>query len=105
MNHTVLSNCADNAIGNRLLVFDAADTVLLTPTHIGVPWVTVNGDGSSDVQDQVKTNLTKAICQFYKVNLTKSHFNIKIHVFICLIFLCRDHRSHLNVNKLIIVIL
>ena len=77
MNHTALSHCTDNAIGNRLLVADAADTVLLTPTHTGVPWVTVNGDGSSDIQNQANTNLTKLICQIYKVNLTNEILALK----------------------------
>ena len=81
MNDTGLSNCADNAISNRLLVFDAADTVLLTPNHTGVPWITVNGDGSSNVQDQTKTNLTKVIFQFYKINLL-NHIVALEHLFV-----------------------
>ncbi len=85
-------------MGNQLQHANAVRTENLQPPHKYVPWVTVNGEHTEQMEDEAVSDLVKLICKTYKV------IN---YIFICdRIELCsfsRDqiHQLHaVNINKL-----
>lgn len=45
----------------------AVQTENLQPPHKYVPWVTVNGIHTEDIENKALDNLVKLICETYKV--------------------------------------
>ena len=68
LNFTLVQNCMNSRLGNLLQHDNAALTEQLTPAHEYVPWVTLNGVHTEDIQNQAQDNLVELICKTYKVN-------------------------------------
>jgi interferon gamma-inducible protein 30 len=60
--------CIQTKVGNLLQHTYAVQTESLQPPHQYVPWVTVNGEHTEDMQKQAETDLVGLICKSYKVN-------------------------------------
>ncbi len=60
--------CTQSKLGNQLQHAYAAQTESLQPPHQYVPWVTVNGIHTEDIERDAEKNLIKLICKTYKVN-------------------------------------
>lgn len=58
--------CVDSKLGNDLQHELALQTGSLSPAHKYVPWVTVNGVHTEDIQNQAQDDLVKLICDTYK---------------------------------------
>ncbi|KAH9508278.1 Gamma-interferon-inducible lysosomal thiol reductase [Bulinus truncatus] len=59
-------NCSRSSIGNRLEHEMAAQTEALKPPHQYVPWVTLNGVHTEDIEKAAEEDLVKLICDTYK---------------------------------------
>ena len=57
--------CVDSKLGNELQHEFAAQTGSLSPAHTYVPWVTVNGVHTEDIQNKAQADLVKFICDTY----------------------------------------
>jgi interferon, gamma-inducible protein 30 len=76
---TRVYSCMNTQLGNSLQHTNGLLTESLNPTHTYVPWVTLNGVHTEDIQTQAQNNLVKLICDNYKVKLTSSfYFNLLI---------------------------
>ncbi|KAL5014080.1 hypothetical protein ScPMuIL_008350 [Solemya velum] len=58
--------CAESIVGNQLEHQMALKTAALKPAHTYVPWVTLNGVHTEDIQKQAESDLVKLICDTYK---------------------------------------
>ena len=58
-------SCASTAMGNQLEHDLAVKTSELNPKHDFVPWVTVNGQHTWEIQDQASSDLIGLICDTY----------------------------------------
>lgn len=65
-----LNGCMNSRLGNNLEHQNAVQTDNLNPPHKYVPWVTLNGVHTEDIQNQAETNLIALICNNYQVRLT-----------------------------------
>lgn len=52
-------------VGNALQHELALQTESLSPAHQYVPWVTVNGVHTEDIQNRAQDDLVKLICETY----------------------------------------
>ncbi|KAK0045632.1 gamma-interferon-inducible lysosomal thiol reductase [Biomphalaria pfeifferi] len=59
-------NCSRSSFGNRLEHEMAIQTESLQPQHQYVPWVTLNGVHTEEIQTEAQDNLVKLICDTYK---------------------------------------
>ena len=66
LDYTTIKQCANGALGNSLEHEMALKTGALNPPHQFVPWVTLNGVHTDDIQDQAESNLVALICASYK---------------------------------------
>lgn len=64
-----LSKCADSPLGNSLLFASGMRTNTLVPSLNYVPWITLNNIHTGQIQTEAEGNLTKFICDQYKVGL------------------------------------
>jgi interferon gamma-inducible protein 30 len=60
--------CAKTRIGNGLEHQMAVKTDMLQPTHTYVPWVTVNGNHTEQIQQQAQNDLIGLICNTFTVS-------------------------------------
>ncbi|XP_014668005.1 PREDICTED: uncharacterized protein LOC106809440 [Priapulus caudatus] len=60
-----ISNCANGTEGNHLMHMAGVATDALVPPHQYVPWVTLNGVHTDEIQKQAETDLLKLICNTY----------------------------------------
>ena len=60
-----IQDCTSSIQGNH---FYAVQTKQTKPTDAFVPWVTLNGNHTAEIQDRAQTNLIALICQTYKVD-------------------------------------
>ncbi|RUS87390.1 hypothetical protein EGW08_004844 [Elysia chlorotica] len=58
--------CSKSDFGNKLEHEMAAKTDALEPSHQYVPWITVNGVHTEDIQKEAQDNIVKLICDTYK---------------------------------------
>ena len=63
-----INKCMNSILGNTLQHENAAQTEQLNPPHKYVPWVTVNGVHTEEIQTQAQNDLVGLICTSYKVN-------------------------------------
>ena len=49
----------------------AGQTLALNPAHQYVPWITINGKHTDDIQDKATSNLLKLVCDTYPVSFIK----------------------------------
>ncbi|CAF1281144.1 unnamed protein product [Rotaria sordida] len=58
--------CTKSTLGNQLQHMYAVQTESLQPPHKYVPWITVNGKHTEEMQHEAERDLIKLICKFYK---------------------------------------
>ncbi|XP_022049134.2 gamma-interferon-inducible lysosomal thiol reductase [Acanthochromis polyacanthus] len=58
--------CVKGDVGNKLMHQNALKTDALNPPHDYVPWVTINGEHSEDLQQKAMTSLFSLVCSMYK---------------------------------------
>ncbi|XP_019744441.1 gamma-interferon-inducible-lysosomal thiol reductase-like isoform X2 [Hippocampus comes] len=61
-----LMSCVDGDVGNQLMHQNALRTNALDPPHQFVPWLTINGAHTDDLQKKATTSLFPLICSMYK---------------------------------------
>lgn len=61
-----LMGCVKGDVGNELMHQNALKTRALDPPHQYVPWVTINGEHTEDLQDKAMSNLLNLVCSLYK---------------------------------------
>nr|ADJ21806.1 gamma-interferon-inducible lysosomal thiol reductase [Oplegnathus fasciatus] len=59
-------NCVKGDLGNQLMHQNALKTSALKPPHQYVPWVTINGEHTEDLQDKAMSSLFTLVCSMYK---------------------------------------
>ncbi|XP_059200738.1 gamma-interferon-inducible lysosomal thiol reductase [Centropristis striata] len=59
-------SCVKGDLGNQLMHQNALDTEGLKPPHEYVPWITINGEHTDDLQDKAMNSLFTLVCGMYK---------------------------------------
>ncbi|XP_059145725.1 gamma-interferon-inducible lysosomal thiol reductase-like, partial [Physella acuta] len=59
-------NCSRSTVGNNLEHQMALQTEALQPPHTSVPWVTLNGEHTEEIETAAETDLVKLICDTYQ---------------------------------------
>ena len=72
-----IMNCVNGQEGSKLQHQMALMTKALNPPHEYVPWVTLNGIHTEQIQLEAQNHLLKLICDTYKVSIALFFF-IKI---------------------------
>ena len=65
MDYGQIKSCADGALGNSLEHEMALKTDALQPPHEYVPWVTLNGVHTKEIQSEAELGLEGLICKMY----------------------------------------
>lgn len=60
-----IASCANSTMGNKLEHEMAVKTNALNPRHDYVPWITMNGKHTWQIQDQATNDLIKLVCDNY----------------------------------------
>jgi interferon gamma-inducible protein 30 len=82
IDYSTIKSCADGPLGNQLEHEMAVLTGKLDPPHQFVPWVTLNGVHTDEIQHAAENNLKKLICDTYKgpkPDVCKTLHNSTIH--------------------------
>ncbi|XP_031137102.1 gamma-interferon-inducible lysosomal thiol reductase [Sander lucioperca] len=58
--------CVKGDVGNQLMHQNALKTKALNPPHQYVPWVTINGVHTEDLQNKAMNSLFTLVCSMYK---------------------------------------
>nr|XP_057925040.1 gamma-interferon-inducible lysosomal thiol reductase-like [Doryrhamphus excisus] len=81
-----LMSCVNGAQGNQLMHQNALKTQALVPPHQFVPWVTINGEHTDELQTNATTSLLPLACSLYKgvkpdvcVGGNQRHYKISHH--------------------------
>ncbi|XP_071851125.1 gamma-interferon-inducible lysosomal thiol reductase-like isoform X2 [Apostichopus japonicus] len=61
-----INECAKGDLGNQLEHEMALQTAALVPPHKYVPWVTVNGDHTEDMEKKAEADLLSLVCSTYQ---------------------------------------
>nr|AUF83055.1 interferon-gamma-inducible-lysosomal thiol reductase [Trachinotus ovatus]AWJ95314.1 GILT protein [Trachinotus ovatus] len=61
-------SCVKGDQGNQLMHLNAMKTKALKPPHQYVPWVTINGEHTEELQDKAMASLFTLVCNMYKGN-------------------------------------
>lgn len=61
-----IMTCVKGDVGNKLMHENAVKTEGLKPAHEYVPWITVNGEHTEDLQDKAMSSLFNLVCSLYK---------------------------------------
>ncbi|CAF1050307.1 unnamed protein product [Rotaria sordida] len=61
-----VATCTNSRMGNQLQHTYAVETERTKPTEGFVPWVTLNGNHTKEIQDLAETDLISLICDTYK---------------------------------------
>uniref|UniRef100_A0A3P8TDQ8 Gamma-interferon-inducible lysosomal thiol reductase n=1 Tax=Amphiprion percula TaxID=161767 RepID=A0A3P8TDQ8_AMPPE len=59
-------SCVKGDVGNKLMHQNALKTEALNPPHEYVPWVTINGVHTDDLQQKAMNSLFSLVCSMYK---------------------------------------
>ena len=65
LDFNVLSECANSLDGVAIEFLMAGQTNALEPKLDYVPWITINGKHSDEIQQKAETNLLKLVCDTY----------------------------------------
>lgn len=60
-----INKCMTSRFGNNLQHQNAVETEQLNPPHKYVPWVTLNGVHTEDIQQKAQDDLVGLICETY----------------------------------------
>ncbi|KAB5550708.1 hypothetical protein PHYPO_G00057010 [Pangasianodon hypophthalmus] len=58
--------CANGDEGNQLMHENAKKTGALQPPHQYVPWITINGEHTDDLEEKATSSLFLLVCSLYK---------------------------------------
>nr|AEB65934.1 interferon-gamma-inducible-lysosomal thiol reductase [Takifugu obscurus] len=61
-----IMKCVNGDLGNQLMHQNALKTKALQPPHQYVPWVTINGVHTEELQEKAMTSLFTLVCSMYK---------------------------------------
>ncbi|XP_045907426.1 gamma-interferon-inducible lysosomal thiol reductase [Micropterus dolomieu] len=61
-----IMSCVNGDLGNQLMHQNALKTNALKPSHQYVPWVTINGEHTDDLQNKAMSSLFSLVCSMYK---------------------------------------
>ncbi|CAF1489858.1 unnamed protein product, partial [Didymodactylos carnosus] len=61
-----INACTSSKLGNTLQHNNGLLTEALTPQHDFVPWVTLNGEHTTQIQDDAEADLVALLCKTYK---------------------------------------
>uniref|UniRef100_A0A3B4AWF1 Gamma-interferon-inducible lysosomal thiol reductase n=1 Tax=Periophthalmus magnuspinnatus TaxID=409849 RepID=A0A3B4AWF1_9GOBI len=61
-----LMKCVNGDLGNQIMHQNALKTQALKPSHNYVPWITINGVHTEDLQDKAFSALVPLVCNMYK---------------------------------------
>lgn len=61
-----IMSCVKGDTGNQLMHQNALETEGLKPQHQYVPWVTINGEHTEDLQQEAMSSLFNMVCRLYK---------------------------------------
>ncbi|XP_063075217.1 gamma-interferon-inducible lysosomal thiol reductase [Engraulis encrasicolus] len=61
-----IMTCVKGDQGNKLMHQNAVITKALKPPHKYVPWITINGEHTDDLQDKAMGSLFNLVCSLYK---------------------------------------
>ncbi|XP_028672010.2 gamma-interferon-inducible lysosomal thiol reductase [Erpetoichthys calabaricus] len=61
-----IMNCVKGDQGNKLMHANALMTDALKPPHEYVPWVTINGEHTEELQQEAMNSLITLVCKTYK---------------------------------------
>ena len=81
MDFEKIQNCTDSRQGNQLQHVYAVQTESTKPKEGFVPWVTLNGNHTDEIQDKAETNLIGLLCETYKVKTSNHFFLLNFHSF------------------------
>ena len=70
IDYSKVDACTKSKLGNQLQHAYAVQTENLQPAHKYVPWITINGKHTEEMEKEAENNLIKLICSSYKVNDT-----------------------------------
>ncbi|KAM9322466.1 gamma-interferon-inducible lysosomal thiol reductase [Pholidichthys leucotaenia] len=59
-------SCVNGTQGNQLMHQNALKTNALDPPHTFVPWITINGEHTDDLEEKALTSLLTLVCNMYK---------------------------------------
>ncbi|KAF5891440.1 glycogenin-1-like isoform X2, partial [Clarias magur] len=59
--------CVNGDEGNKLMHENAKKTAGLKPPHQYVPWITINGEHTDDLQEKAMGSLFQLVCSLYKM--------------------------------------
>lgn len=83
-----LMSCVNGDLGNALMHQNALKTEGLKPSHNYVPWITINGEHTDDLQNKAMSSLFTLVCGLYKGPKPEA----------CGASLNRSHRSYCHDN-------
>jgi len=63
---SAIMQCVNGPVGNKLEHAMAVKTDQLDPPHHFVPWVTLNGEHTDEIQERAQSDLLGLICDTYK---------------------------------------
>ncbi|CAL1579210.1 unnamed protein product [Knipowitschia caucasica] len=61
-----LADCVKGDLGNQLMHENAKKTKALSPPHTSVPWVTVDGVHTEELQEKALSSLVSLVCSKYQ---------------------------------------
>ncbi|NP_001281124.1 gamma-interferon-inducible lysosomal thiol reductase precursor [Cynoglossus semilaevis] len=61
-----IMSCVNGDAGNHLMHLNAVKTNALDPPHEYVPWITINGEHTEELQDKAMASLFTLVCNMYK---------------------------------------
>ncbi|KAK2822216.1 hypothetical protein Q5P01_022281 [Channa striata] len=66
LNWSSIMTCVNGDQGNQLMHLNAVKTASLVPSHQYVPWVTINGKHTEDLQEKAMSSLFTLVCSMYQ---------------------------------------
>ncbi len=69
LDFSAIDACRNSKLANQLQHRYAVQTENLQPQHQYVPWVTINGVHTEEIEREAERDLVKLICRTYKVIL------------------------------------
>ncbi|XP_029970501.1 gamma-interferon-inducible lysosomal thiol reductase [Salarias fasciatus] len=71
--------CVKGDLGNALMHQNALKTKALKPPHEYVPWITINGEHTEQIQQKAESSLFTLVCSMYKGPKTEACGGLQRH--------------------------